>query len=49
MRKIIVDKKYNGKKLNTFLLDSFNGLTMNTLYKALRKKYIRVNKFISSC
>ena len=43
MKKIIVDKKYNGKKLNTFLLDSFNGLTMNTIYKALRKKDIRVN------
>lgn len=43
MRKIIVDKKYNNKKLNTFLLDSFNGLTMNTIYKALRKKDILVN------
>ena len=43
MRKIVVDKKYNGKKLNTFLLDKFNGLTMNTIYKALRKKDIRIN------
>ena len=43
MRKIIVNKKYNGKKLNTFLLDSFNGLTFNTLCKALRKKDIRIN------
>lgn len=43
MKKIIVTEKYNGKKLNTFLLDNFNGLTLNTLYKALRKKDIRIN------
>ena len=43
MRKIIVDKKYDGKKLNTFLLDNFNGLTLNSIYKALRKKDIRIN------
>lgn len=43
MRKIIVNKKYDGKKLNTFLLDNFNGLSLNTIYKALRKKDIRIN------
>ena len=43
MKKIIVNEKYNGKKLNTFLLDSFDGLTLNTIYKALRKKDIRIN------
>ena len=43
MKKIIVSKKYDGKKLNTFLLDSFNGLSTNTIYKALRKKDIRIN------
>lgn len=43
MRKLVVDKKYNNKKLNAFLLDSFNGLTLNTIYKALRKKDILVN------
>jgi hypothetical protein len=43
MRKIIVNKKYDGKKLNTFLLDNFNGLTLNTIYKTLRKKDIRIN------
>lgn len=43
MKKVLVSKKYDGKKLNTFLLDSFDGLTLNTLYKALRKKDIRVN------
>lgn len=43
MKKIIVGKKYDGKKLNTFLLDNFDGLTLNTIYKALRKKDIRIN------
>ena len=43
MRKIIVNKKYDGKKLNIFLLDNFNGLTLNTIYKTLRKKDIRIN------
>ena len=43
MKKLVVNKKYDEKKLNTFLLDSFNGLTLNTIYKALRKKDIRVN------
>ena len=43
MRELKVEKKYDGKKLNTFLFDKFNGLTNNTLYKALRKKDIRVN------
>ena len=43
MKKIIVNKKYDKKKLNTFLLDNFNGLTLNTIYKALRKKDIRIN------
>ncbi len=43
MKEIIVNKKYDGKKLNTFLLDSFNGLTLNILYKTLRKKDIRIN------
>lgn len=40
MKEIIVDKKYDGKKLNSFLLDSFDGLKLNTLYKALRKKML---------
>ena len=43
MRKVLVSKKYDGKKLNTFLLDSFDGLSLNIIYKALRKKDIRVN------
>ncbi len=43
MKEIIVDSKYNEKKLNTFLLDTFSSLSMNLLYKTLRKKDIRVN------
>lgn len=43
MKSLVVDNKYNNKKLNTFLLDKFNGLSSNTLYKALRKKDILVN------
>lgn len=43
MREIRVNKKYDNKKLNTFLLDSFNNLSPNNLYKALRKKDVRIN------
>ena len=43
MRKIIVSEKYNNKKLNTFILDTFKSLNQNVLYKALRKKDIRIN------
>ena len=43
MKNLIVNKKYDGKKLNNFILDSFPNLSKNTLFKALRKKDIRVN------
>ncbi|MCI9087718.1 MAG: RluA family pseudouridine synthase [Clostridia bacterium] len=43
MKELIVNDKYNGKKLNSLLLDTFDGLSLNVLYKALRKKDIRVN------
>ena len=43
MKTVIVNKKYNGKKLSQFLFDSFDGLTNNTFNKALRKKDIRIN------
>ncbi|MBR0350693.1 MAG: RluA family pseudouridine synthase [Clostridia bacterium] len=43
MRKIIVNEKYNGKKLNKFLLDNIPNLSQNLLYKTLRKKDIKVN------
>lgn len=43
MKYIVVNEKYNGKKLSQFLFDNFNGLTNNTFNKALRKKDIRIN------
>ena len=43
MKSLIVDKKYDNKKLNTFILDNFPKLNINVLYKALRKKDIKVN------
>ena len=43
MQKLIVDKKFNNKKISEFLFSKFNGLTKNTLYKAFRKKDIRIN------
>ena len=43
MKELIVTQKYNNKKLSTFLFNSFPDLKQSTLYKALRKKDIRVN------
>lgn len=43
MKKLIVNNKYNGKKLNIFLLDKIPNLSSNQFYKALRKKDIKVN------
>lgn len=43
MKEIIVPEKYDNKKLNNFLLDTFPNLKQNTLFKALRQKDIRVN------
>ena len=43
MKKLIVDEKYDGKKLNIFLLDNISNLTNNLFYKTLRKKDIKVN------
>lgn len=43
MRTLIINNKNDNKKLNTVLLNEFSGLSMNTLYKALRKKDIRIN------
>ena len=36
MKELIVNDKYNEKKLITFLLDNFNGLNINTVYKGDR-------------
>ncbi len=38
MKKIIVNNKYDNKKLNNFILDTFPLLNKNVLFKALRKK-----------
>ena len=43
MRKLIVNEKYDNKKLNTVILDNFRNLNQNILFKALRKKDIRIN------
>lgn len=43
MKQLIVSKKYDNKKLNNFILDSFPDLSLNMLNKALRQKDIRIN------
>lgn len=43
MRTLIVNNKNDGKKLNSILLKEFPNLSINSIYKALRKKDIRVN------
>lgn len=43
MKRLIVDKKYDNKKLNIFLNDMLPTLTNNLFYKTLRKKDIKIN------
>ena len=43
MQKITVPEKYNEKNLNNSILDKFPNLNINMLYKALRKKDIKIN------
>lgn len=43
MKKLIVNYKYNGKKLNKFLMESIPNLSSNLFYKTLRKKDIKIN------
>lgn len=43
MKKLIVNKKYNNKKLNLFLMDNIDNLSDNLFYKTLRKKDIKIN------
>ena len=43
MRRIIVDNKFNNKKLQAFLQFNFNGLSSSMFFKTLRKKDIKVN------
>lgn len=43
MKKLIVDKKYDGKKLNKFLLDNIPNLSYSLFCNTLRKKDIKIN------
>ena len=43
MKRLIVEKKYDKKKLNKYLQDVFPNLSNGLLYKTLRKKDIKVN------
>lgn len=43
MKKLVVNQKYDGKKLNKFLLDNIPNLSSNLFYKTLRKKDIKIN------
>lgn len=43
MKKLVVDKKYDGKKLNKFLLSNISGVTEGLFYKTLKKKDIKIN------
>ena len=43
MKKLIVPQKYDGKKLSKYLLENIDNLSLNLLYKTLRKKDIKIN------
>lgn len=43
MRKLIVDNKFNNKKLQAFLQFNFSGLSSSIFFKTLRKKDIKIN------
>lgn len=43
MKTFKINNEYDGKKLNNVLLKEFPALSINAVYKALRKKDIRVN------
>ena len=43
MKKLIVDEKYNEKKLSKFLFENITSLNPNLFYKTLRKRDIKVN------
>lgn len=43
MKTLMIDEKYNNKKLNVVLQTEFPDLSINTIYKTLRKKDIKVN------
>ncbi len=43
MKTLIVNKKYDNKKLSNFLLGNIENLSSNLFYKTLRKKDIKIN------
>lgn len=43
MKKLIVNKKSNGKKLNTFIFENIPTVSSSLFYKTLRKKDIKIN------
>lgn len=43
MKKLIIDEKYDKKKLTTVLQNIFPDLSLNTIFKTLRKKDIKIN------
>lgn len=43
MRKLVVDEKFSGKSLNSFLSFSFPNLKQSNFFKALRQKDIKIN------
>lgn len=43
MKTLIIDEKYHNKKLNMVLQNEFPELSINTIYKTLRKKDIKLN------
>lgn len=43
MKTLIINEKYNNKKLNNVLQSEFPDLSINTIYKTLRKKDIKIN------
>ena len=43
MKNLVVNEKYNQRKLHTFLSDLYPSMSSGTFYKALRQKDIRVN------
>ena len=43
MKKLIVEPKYTGKNLITYLTTIFPNLNVNSIYKALRKKDIKLS------
>lgn len=44
MKKLVVNDKYNGKKLSKFILDNVSTLNFNKFCMVLRKKDIKIGR-----